>query len=294
MHLLWARQHNKLASELADVNPFWDDEILYQEARRIIGAQLQHITYNEFVPVVLGEKETNSKKLRPLPKGFRPRNNSIQVNPAIANSFAASAFRFAHTLLPGLMKVTDAQKDTSSYVELHRMLFNPYSLYNKGGMESSLKTATSNTIQQTTTHVSSQLTKHLFEDPIGNVTIPCGLDLVSLNIQRGRDHGLPGYNAWRQYCGLGKVSSFVELQGSMDPATLSEITKIYDDVDDVDLYTGALAESDKSDGLVGPTFRCLISDQFARIQQGDRYWYEVPGEPQSFTEGKSDYKRVLR
>ncbi|XP_023290618.1 uncharacterized protein LOC105700025 isoform X2 [Orussus abietinus] len=285
MHLLWARQHNRVASNLEKLNPHWDDEKLYQESRRIIGAQMQHIAYNEFVPIVLGEKEITQRNLKPLSSGYRTPDTS-DVNPAIANNFATAAFRFAHTLLPGLMRVTDVQKGTAEYVELHKMLFNPYSLYTQGGMESSLMTAMYNTVQKTSTHVTSQLTNHLFEDPLANSTVPCGLDLVSLNIQRGRDHGLPGYPIWREHCGLGRPTSFSDLNGELDPDALEAISKIYNNVDDVDLYTGALAEIVKSDGIIGPTFTCLIADQFRRLQSGDRYWYETSETPQAFTEGQ--------
>ncbi|XP_043512187.1 uncharacterized protein LOC122529801 isoform X2 [Frieseomelitta varia] len=289
MHLLWARQHNRVAEQLAKINPSWDDETLYEESRRIVGAQLQHVTYREFIPIVLGEQETNLRDLRPLKSGYRQWTGDTDesgTDPSIANSFAAAAFRFAHTLLPGLMKVTDEQRETSSYVELHRMLFNPYSLYAEGGVKSSVTSATRNVIQMTSTHVTSQLTNHLFEDPVANVTVPCGLDLVSLNIQRGRDHGLPGYAKWREYCGLGKVESFSDLEGHLDPQALEDISSLYKSVHDVDLYTGALAELPKADGIVGPTFTCLIADQFARLQKGDRFWYELSGQPHSFTEGQ--------
>ncbi|KAI4504208.1 hypothetical protein M0802_000679 [Mischocyttarus mexicanus] len=302
MHLIWARQHNKIAEGLAKVNPIWSDEQIYQEARRIIGAQLQHIAYEEFLPIILGEHETNLQNLRPLTSGYREWNESSDdsINdPTIANSFAAAAFRFAHTLLPGLMMMTDIQKGTSSYIELHRMLFNPYSLYSSDGIGNSVISATNNAIQRTSIHVTSQLTRHLFEDPINNVSLPCGLDLVSLNIQRGRDHGLPGYTKWREYCNLGKPDSFSDLIDYMDPEALDAISKLYESVYDIDLYTGALAEIPKTDGIVGPTFTCLIADQFVRLQKGDRYWYEVPGQSHSFTEEqlqelrKSSLARIL-
>lgn len=54
MHLLWARQHNLVADKLAELNPSWEDEHVFQEARHIVVAQLQHITYAEFLPVLLG------------------------------------------------------------------------------------------------------------------------------------------------------------------------------------------------------------------------------------------------
>lgn len=288
MHILWARQHNRVADQLVTINPVWDDETIYQEARRIIGAQLQHITYHEFLPIILGDSRMNEHDLKPSSSGHKKRTDDPDEpsnDPTIANHFAAAAFRFAHTLLPGLMRITDAEKGTPSYTELHRMLFNPYSLYSEDGVKRSVTSATTNVIQRYSTHVTSQLTSHLFEDPVGNSTVACGLDLVSLNIQRGRDHGLPGYTAWREYCGLGKARTFDDLGRYLDRQALQQISNLYESVDDVDLYTGALAEIPESNSLVGPTFACLIADQFVSLQKGDRYWYEFDEQPYPFTEG---------
>lgn len=289
MHLLWARQHNRIADELSKINPSWSDEVLFQETRRIVGAQLQHITYREFLSIIVGDEKMKKYDLKPLNSGYRKQTydpNDLENDPTIANHFAAAAFRFAHTLLPGLMRMTDAEKGTSSYVELHRMLFNPYSLYAEDGVRRSISSATTNVIQKYSTHVTLQLTSNLFEDPVANFTTPCGLDLVSLNIQRGRDHGLAGYTVWREYCGLGKAETFTDLEEYLNHQDLEQMSMLYESVDDIDLYTGALSEIPESDSLVGPTFTCLIIDQFIRLQKGDRFWYEYAEQPYPFTGGK--------
>lgn len=54
MHTVWMREHNRVAGWLQFLNPAWSDEAVFQEARRVVVAEMQHITYNEFLPIVLG------------------------------------------------------------------------------------------------------------------------------------------------------------------------------------------------------------------------------------------------
>ena len=111
-----------------------------------------------------------------------------------------------------------------------------------------------------------EVTNHLFQAKNGSF----GLDLVALNLQRGRDHGLPGYNAFRELCGLKRVEEFDYLQDLIPEKIVQRIKLIYDTVDDIDLFIGGMAEAPAPGGLLGPTFRCIVGDQFARLQKGDR------------------------
>lgn len=115
MHLLWARQHNYIVEELAKLNPHWDDERLFQEGRKILGAQIQHITYNEFLSVVLGKEASKKFGILSNPDDRRDMYRP-DVDPSVANNFAAAAFRFAHTLLPvSWLKIFSGRLQASSF-----------------------------------------------------------------------------------------------------------------------------------------------------------------------------------
>jgi len=60
---------------------------------------------------------------------------------------------------------------------------------------------------------------------------------------------------------------------------------LYGSVDEIDLYIGGVSEKPLKDALVGPTFVCLIGDQFSRLRRGDRFFYEEGGHPSSFDQG---------
>ncbi|XP_068156160.1 chorion peroxidase [Drosophila tropicalis] len=286
MHLLWARHHNYLARELQKTNPEWDDERLFQEARKILGAQMAHITYNEFLPVLLGRNTSKTKGLFPSSHNLdEPDTYDPKVNPTIANCFASAAFRFAHTLLPGLFNVS-RDNSTPEAMELHKMLFNPFSLWKEHGIDHALLTAANTPVMQVDRFFSLEVTQKLFEGTAEDKVPVCGLDLVSLNIQRGRDHGIPSYPVFRHHCRLPPVDTWEQMAQAVDNYTLDSIKQIYTSPQDVDVYTGALSEPPMEGAIFGPLLSCMVSDQFLRIKLGDSHWYERKVGPQRFTKGQ--------
>ena len=103
MHTVFLREHNRIANQLKRINPQWSDERLYQESKRILNAEWQHIIYNEWLPIILGDRFMSRYGLYPIDQGYS-RQYRTDFDPRITNAFAAAAFRFGHSLIPGDIK----------------------------------------------------------------------------------------------------------------------------------------------------------------------------------------------
>jgi hypothetical protein len=100
-------------------------------------------------------------------------------------------------------------------------------------------------------------------------------DLTSINTQRGRDHGLPGFNTFRAYFGLYPYQNFEEI--NPDPEVARRLKLVYKDIDDCDVYVCGLAEPPiHSLANVGETFYAVIKEQYLRTRDADPQWYESP------------------
>ena len=127
--------------------------------------------------------------------------------------------------------------------------------------------------------MTQEVTNHLFQDSDKH----WGLDLAALNMQRGRDHGIPGYNAFREYCGLPRAHTWNELSGAFTNDSLKHFASIYASPDDLDLWTAGVSERPLPGSMVGHVFGCIIGETFRNLRYGDRFWFENPGQPGSFT-----------
>ena len=252
---LFVREHNQIANAIASVNHFLSDEQVYQRARRIVVGELQVITYNEFLPALLG------------PNALRPYSGyNRNVNPGIATEFSTAAFRIGHTLINDDVEFLDNDANpVREEMELADAFFNPEPLHEVGPDPVLKYLATDNT-REVDTMLVSGLRNFLFGPPGAG-----GFDLAARNMQRGRDHGLPDYNSARFAYGLPRVTSFAEI--TTNPDLQARLAQLYGNVDSIDLWTGGLAEDHVAGGSVGPTFRAIIADQFERLRDGDRFWY---------------------
>ncbi|KAJ8304775.1 hypothetical protein KUTeg_018358 [Tegillarca granosa] len=272
LHLIFLREHNRIAKKLATFNPTWDDEKTFQETRKIIAALIQQISYLEYLTGVLGYKTISNYNLHIASTGFSNVYDQ-SVDPSIRNAFAAAAFRFGHAQITSSVLYYKHDHLVKKY-NVEETYHDPHLVQNDNGQhipDLGRWVANNASIKADRCFVSSVRDK-LFIDKNNN-----SLDLAALNIQRGRDHGIPSYVKWRSWCGLSEVSSFDSGDGKLvdhDVDAISKLKKAYAHVDDIDLYAGGISEKHLQGADVGPTFACILGRQFQALKEGDRFWYE--------------------
>lgn len=263
MHTLFMREHNRIADELIALrgyDPVNDNETIYQEARKLVGAMMQAITYNEFLPALMGDQAPGAYT------GYDP-----DVDPTISNEFSTAAYRFGHsTLSPTLRRLgADGKTIATGDLALKDAFFMPSHLLDpaNGGIDPILRGLASQRAQEVDPMLIDAVRNLLFAPPVD-----AGFDLAALNIQRGRDHGLPSYNEMRDILGLGAYADWDEVV--LLPGFKERLMKVYDSIDDVDLLIGGLAEIHQGSGMLGEVFTAILLDQFERLRVGDRFWYQ--------------------
>ena len=262
MHTLFSREHNYWANRIAtdqfagqDLNDPAIDEQIYQLARQIVGAEIQIITYNEFLPAVLPDGSIGDYT------GY-----DADTDPRISNVFATAAYRVGHTMLPSELSFVDGDGNVTDSRSLAESFFQPQVLLSSG-IEPILRGLAVEPQQEIDRYMVDGVRNFLFGPPGAG-----GLDLASLNIQRGRDHGLPTYNQVRSDFGLAPATSFADI--TADPMTQAALSSVYGSVDEVDAWVAGLSEDHVAGSNLGETFGLIWIDQFRRLRDGDRYFYK--------------------
>jgi len=258
MHTVFVREHNRWAGLIRAEYPNMKEEKIYQCARALVAAEIQCITYNEFLPILLGPGALKRYI------GYKP-----YVNAGIMNEFATAAYRVGHTLLSPELKRLDAnmQPIPEGHLALADAFFNPTE-YSGIGIEPYLRGQASQVAQEVDNQIVDGVRNFLFGPPGAG-----GFDLATLNIQRGRDHGVADYNQVRVAVGLPARTDFSEISSNLD--TQAALASMYPSVDEIDLWVGGLAEDHVAGAMVGETIWTIIKMQFEALRDGDRFWYQA-------------------
>ena len=276
---LWYRLHNSIVRELVEINPCWDDEKLYQEGRKIVGAILQVITYEEYLRLLFGDQYDTYI-------GDHTGYDS-SVDATVPHAFATAAGRFGHSMFHDSTNRLDSEGKCLPVgpLNLRDALFNPLQYYISGGTDPLLHGLPRSNSRELDEFVSIILTTQLF--PLPGAFL--GLDLSSQNIQCTREHGVPPYYTWHIYCGdiYGVTANFSNKNTDMD------LRRVYGDYgyeNEMDLWVGGLAEAKLAGSNLGPTFACIIGQTFSNLRTGDRFHWE---NPDMFTDAQSQTLRQM-
>uniref|UniRef100_A0A3B4Z479 Thyroid peroxidase n=1 Tax=Stegastes partitus TaxID=144197 RepID=A0A3B4Z479_9TELE len=231
----------------------------------------QIITMRDYLPKIIGS-ESFQEFIGPY-RGYDP-----TVNPSAANVFATAAFRFGHgTVSPILPRLNESfqEHERFCHLRMHATFFSPWRIVNEGGIEPILRgmIGSAASVASSKMLVAEEVTERLIL--MNSVE---RMDLASMNMQRGRDHGLPGYNDWRKFCGLRRVRTLKDLAEVVGDYRVAEkVLNIYKHVDNIDVWLGGLLESLLPGARTGPLFACLIGKQMKMIRDGDRFWWSAEG-----------------
>ena len=257
LHTVMVREHNYWAARLAEEHPDWTDEQLFEGARQIVTFELQAITYDSWLPHLIGDAAGPDT-------GFDP-----EADGQISVEFSTAGFRFGHTMVSSTLPRINADGSDTDAGDLAIMeaFFNA-DVLKSGDLDAILRGQLTSEAQAFDTQVVDDLNFFL-QSPDGL----SGFSLVALNLLRGQDHGLQSY-----------VETRAALLGDIDPETLdpldfsvitsdpdqqAALAEVYDTVHDVDLWVGGLSEDPIDGTQLGPVFTFIVTDQFTRIRAAD-------------------------
>lgn len=258
LQTVFMREHNRIVDRIAATQPTLNAEQQFQLARKIVGAEIQAVTYKEFLPALLGPNAPTAQAYSYLPN----------VDGSITNSFAHAAFRFGHSTLNSNLLLASASGNVTGSMPFSQAHFNPNQITNAPSMvDQVLQGAALQVAQEVDLQLVDSIRNVMFGPPGAG-----GTDLAAVDIQRGRDHGLPDYKELRVAYGLTGPTSFSQITSNV--ALRQALSSTYSsNINNIDAFVGILAEDHLPGSSMGALGTAIIANQFTRSRDGDRFFY---------------------
>ncbi|KAL4142196.1 hypothetical protein QTP88_004702 [Uroleucon formosanum] len=204
------------------------------------------------------------------------------INPSATQEFSTAGFRILHSLIPVQFNFMNEDYKIEYSVNVTDWMRESNLLPIENNFDKLLKgfLETPGRLLQPSYNffISNFMLAKINEPPY------TGRDLLTIDIVRGRDVGLQPYNYVRHLCGYPLANDFEDLADLIHIKDIIKLKELYNTVNDIDLMVGILLEKHSDGAIVGPTARCIIADGFYRFKAGDRFFYDVRGQPGSFTD----------
>jgi hypothetical protein len=284
-HTLFLREHNRLAREYLANNPGALDEEIYQNARIRNIMQYQSIIWDFYLPYLLGRNT------------FAELTGEYEYNPYLDPQtnlfFTGAVYRYGHSGVPAELNFLDGNgNEVFSPLQFRAAFENPGIITSDPRRIDSIFIGQASLVHDVLEQrVVDEIRDFLFTN-VGFGIDGEGFDLISRNIQRARDHGLVSFNFYREAFGLEpyecnrEIDCFRNLTGENEVA--QQLLDLYGTFDNIDLWIAGMAEKNYKDSLLGETFTVAMAEQFNRIRNADRLWYE------NLTENFTDVQIPIR
>ena len=278
LHTLFLREHNYQVDHLTTLyeaaGMHLTKDQIFNAAKMVVEGEYQHIINKEFVPAMIGHEIKDSK--------FDP-----HANPTVTLEFATAAYRFGHSMLSDSIERLNADGTHAKDLTLGDAFINPYELNDTIG----------NNMQGIVAGLHDKVAQNIdehFVDTVRNGLLGASDDLMARNIERGRDHGMGTLNQVRHDLGMHEYTDWTDFARHMvHPENVMNFEKVYASVNDIDLYTGGLAEAHVGGGTLGETFNRIVEDQFTNLKHGDEFYYLNRFDGQMLSYVKSGDLRTL-
>ena len=258
LQTVFMREHNRLVDRIATLKPGLTAQEQYNLARKLVGAELQAITYNEFLPALMGSNAPTAQAYV-----YRPDEDG-----SITNSFSHAVFRFGHSAVGNSLLLANNNSQSTGSMTFASAFFNPSQLTNNPALiDQVLMGASLQKSQEIDLKIADSVRNVMFGPPGSG-----GADLMAMDIQRGRDHGIVDYNELRDAYNLPTLANFNQLP--TDATTLNALKTLYaNNINNVDAIVAALAETHLPGSSLGPLTTEILANQFERSRDGDKFFY---------------------